>query len=442
MPGFFQSLWSTIRGSAPATPAENAMQFENADESKFDEGIEIGHRAKEATWETEFITGLPRNNQMGTASGITVTRNLAMNTSAYIACVKVISETVSTLPIRVYKWNKDGEEIAENHPVDTFLRGRPSEFMSMQQFLLQLLSDAVAYGNGYARIFRDGFGRISSLQYLENSECVAYHEKWAGHQKLWYSVMGQVCFPYEIIHIKGLSKDGIIGRSPVEMLAEELGLNYQATRALGSFYKSGMRSQVAFTVPDVIKNKEQAIESLKKQRNNQFLVLDGNMEAKVLNVSPKDAEVLSSKEITMKDVARVMRVPLHKIGLMEASTNNNVEQLGIDFVTDTIVPWVTQIEQELNAKLLNSSLEYHVNLNMDFIMRGNIKLRGEYYQARFSTGSITPNEIRKREGESILDNELMDKAFIQSGFVPLDREVIYREMDNNLKKQIPANDGN
>ena len=442
MPGFLQTLLSSFRGSAPATSPERFATHET-DESKFDEGIKIGQRAKDFTWETESITGLPRNNQMGTSSGISVTRNLAMNTSAYIACVKVISETVSTLPIRVYRVHKDGEEIADTHAVDMFLRGRPSEFMSMQQFLLQLLSDAVAYGNGYARIFRDGFGRISSFQYLENSECVPYHEKWAGHQRLWYSVMGQTCFPYEIIHIKGLSTDGIIGRSPIEMLAEELGLNYQATRALGSFYKSGMRSQVAFTVPHTIKNKEDAIESLKKQRNNQFLLLDGGMESKALNVSPKDAEVLASKEITMKDVARVMRVPLHKIGLMEASTNNNVEQLTIDFVTDTIVPWVTQIEQELNAKLLGSSLEYKVNLNMDFIMRGNIKLRGQYYKDRFSTGSITPNEIRKREGDTILDNEIMDMPFVQSGFLPLDKELIYRELDNNIKKTTtPPQDGN
>lgn len=428
MPGIIDWFGLKRLGGAPATSKDE----------RYESFEEISLRSSDDFWETNHITGLPKSGYAFSSSGVKVTREVALKFSAYLACIKVIAESISTLPIRLYEDTEQGMREAKGHYINNFFKRRPSEYQSWQRLINSIMADAAGTGNGYARIFRNGFGEPIRIQYLSQHECTPYHEKWSGHEKLYYHVMGEAVLPSDIIHITGFSTDGVKGISPIHLLAEEIGIGAQANSSLGKFYKNGFRSQIAFLIGAAL-NKETRkdfIESVKKQRHNNFLVLDGGSEAKALNISPKDAEVLASKEVSMKDVARVMRVPLHKIGLMEASTNNNIEQLTIDFVTDTLVPWITQIEQELTYKLIPYDTKYSVNLNLDFIMRGNTKMRSDYYRARFATGSISPNEIRFREGDLIdLENELMNQKFVQSGFVPLKDEFLAQKADNNLNTQ-------
>jgi len=156
------------------------------------------------------------------------------------------------------------------------------------------------------------------------------------------------------------------------------------------------------------------------------------MQATSLTLSPADAEIIATRKFQIEDIARFYRVPLHKIGDLSRSTNNNIEQQSTDFLTDCVIPWVEKIEQELKRKLLftREKRDYLFNLDTSYLMRGDSKSRGEYYAKRFATSSITPNEIRALEGDNPFDDENADKLYAQMQMIPLGSQVTQQNNQN------------
>ena len=374
-----------------------------------------------------------------TPAGVTINPEVALRFSAVYACVNVISDTIATLPINLFKEQDQGKLIDKDHRIYKMLKTEPNEFQTWFDFIHVLVNSALRWGNGYARIHRDGFGRVKSLQYLEPNECSVYHTKDYNKEYLYYTVLGQTVPARDIIHIKCLGTDGIEGKSPISLLSDEIGLALQSSKTMSKFYKSGLKSKAVFSVAGILSEsaRKSALKQIKENTQNDHMLLEGDAKVSALSLSPKDAETIATRIFQVEDIARVYRVPLHKIGSMKGSTNNNIEQQTIDFVTDCILPWTERIEQEFRKKLLAPSerIERLFQFDTDYLMRGDVEKRSNYYRNRFNTGSITPNEIRRREGDLRSDNELSDKFFLQSGTVPMEEKYWTNEnIDNTLKQ--------
>ena len=132
------------------------------------------------------------------------------------------------------------------------------------------------------------------------------------------------------------------------------------------------------------------------------------------------------------------RVPLSKLGISDkTSVGNSLSEQNIDFETDCILPWAERIEQELNRKLLLNTERIGVYFNLDerYVRRMDSQKRVDYYHKRWLIGSMTSNEIRIKEGEQVLENELMNTPFAQSGTLPMNPEFWKNvKLDNNTKK--------
>ena len=142
------------------------------------------------------------------------------------------------------------------------------------------------------------------------------------------------------------------------------------------------------------------------------------MTYKTISIPPNHAQFIETRNFQVEDIARMYGVPQHKIGKLDRSTNNNIEQQSKEFVTDTILPWTERIRQEFERKLLAEidKESKEVIFDFDFLLRGDSAARTAYYQGRFNTGSISPNEIRRRENDNALDQPGMDDTYMQLGF--------------------------
>jgi HK97 family phage portal protein len=362
-----------------------------------------------------------------TESGVNINPETAMLHSAVYAAVNIISDTVSMMPRSIMIQTAQGDRQDKTHPYHRILKTEPSPFYTWQSLLKTWVANTLRWGNGYLRIHRNGIGRAVQFQILEHGDVQPFYTKVNGEEKLWYWVFGVMLPPRDVLHISCLGNDGVIGKSPITLAREAIGLGMAASETLSKFYKGGMKGKAVFTNPDTLD--DESFQNLKGQiRENykeDFFLLEGGTIANSLQISPNDAETLATRMFQIEDIGRMYRVPLTKLGVnLKTSAGNSLADQNIDFETDCILPWTMKIEAELNRKLLlpNEKEFLHFNLDESHVRGMDLVKRADYYHKRWLTGSITSNEIRLKEGELTQENDLMDTAFAQSGTIPMDRK--------------------
>lgn len=375
----------------------------------------------------------------GTFSGENVNPQNALTNSVVYASFNIIADSIALLPRSIKQRTAKGNTFAANHPVNLLYQTEPNPFMTWYTLMHAWIVNSLRWGNGFIQIHRNGVGRPNRFQLLENHECQIYYVKNLGVETLWYYVHGKMIPPRDILHISCLGSNGVEGDSIITLMAESIGLNVAAIKTMAKFYKSGLKTKAVFTSPEMLD--DESFGHLKNQiqdnLNDDFFLLEGGTAATSLQMSPQDAEILSTRKFQIEDFARVLRVPLAKLGISgNTSVGNSLSEQNIDFETDCILPWAERIEQELNRKLLlpSEKLTYYHNLDENHIRRMDVTKRVDYYHKRWLIGSITSNQVRVLENELTMDNELMDTPFAQSGTVPMSPKYWdNKNLDNTLK---------
>ena len=129
------------------------------------------------------------------------------------------------------------------------------------------------------------------------------------------------------------------------------------------------------------------------------IVLENGMEYTPLTLKPADAQFIETSKLSIADIARIYRVPLHMIGELDRATFNNIEHLSLEFVRNTLRPWLKNWEQELQRKLLTAAEKKTMffRFNVDALLRGDTTARTAYYRTMFSVGAMSQNDIRGLE---------------------------------------------
>lgn len=165
-------------------------------------------------------------------------------------------------------------------------------------------------------------------------------------------------------------------------------------------------------------------------RAHQLLLLDGGLTYTAIGIPPNDAQFIETRKFQIEEIARWFNIPPHKLKHLERSTNNNIEHQGIEYYTDTLLPWLVRWEQEINRKLiapLEKNQQFAAHL-VDGILRGDSASRGEFYGKLFMIGAITQNEIRAMENLNPIDGG--DSPFVPVNMVPANR------VDEIIDKQV------
>lgn len=346
----------------------------------------------------------------GSASktGIAITEDSAMRLSAVFGAVRVISETIASLPWEVKQDAGDSTRSASAHPINKLIH-HPNGMMTDFNFREVCQAHLCLHGNAFIAIRRNEAGQPVKLipVHPDRVEVKVYKD-----EKFYTIDQGKETFDdTEMIHILGLSFDGIIGKSVIESARESIGLGLAADQFGGSFFGNGANVSAVLTHPGKLSDEAYKRLMASWQRrysgmdnSHKTAILEEGMNLTKVSISPQESQFLETRKFGVEDIARFFRIPLAYLGSLEnSSTRANIEEQGIQFQRNTILPWVKRWEAEFNRKLFPGQEDYFIRMNMDGLLRGDISSRYSSYATARQWGWLSVNDIRKHESLDPID---------------------------------------
>jgi len=363
----------------------------------------------------------------------------ALKIDTVYACVRILSESVAKLPLKVYQEDENGVQKQTRHPVYQLLRLRPNPYMSAFDFWKCIEAQNSMYGNAYASIEFDRRGRIVGLWPMDASrvKIVVDNDTAASgivtsRSKIWYEVnLGyeqRKLMPEEVLHFKGgVTLDGIVGLSPLDCLKATLENGASANKFVNNFYKQGLQVKgIIQYVGDLDekakRNFREKFESMSSGLNNshRIALMPVGYQFVPIALNMHDAQFLENNQLTIRQIAAAWGIKMHQLNDLDRATHTNVAEQQREFYADTLQPKLTGYEQELSFKLLlDDEIEAGLffRFNADAILRSDIKTRYEAYRTGIQGGFLTPNEARAKEELPPLEGG--DQLLINGSYAPI-----------------------
>jgi HK97 family phage portal protein len=373
-------------------------------------------------------------------------RSKPMLLSTVYRCVDLISDSVAVLPLKTYKLDREGfKREHKNHPAYYLLDLEPNEDMTRFVFFKTLMVSVLLTGNGYAYIERDKDLNVLQLIYIPTEKVtITWIADSRGIMRKRYQVTGfkSLVEPRDMIHILNFSYDGIIGVSTLTHARQTINIAADSEASAAGFFQSGGSVAGILTVEGGRLDKEQKEQIYQtwyermEQHPNGIAVLEANMKYHPIKISPQDAQLLESRLFNVSDVCRFFSVSPVKAFDLSKSSYSTVEATQLQYLTDTALAVITKIELEINRKLFLPSERGMITAEFDTsaILRTDKAAQAAYWKDLFYIGGATPNEIRRENNLSRMDNG--DKAFVPVNTQPLDIAV------QNPKEMIKDQEGN
>lgn len=363
-------------------------------------------------------------------------RSMPMLLSTVYRCVDLISDSVAVLPLETYKLDAEGfKTVYKTHPAYHLLNLEPNEDMTRYVFFKTLMASVLLTGNGYAYIERDERLNVLQLIYLPTTHVtIVWIRDNAGIMRKRYQVVGfkDLVEPRDMIHVLNFSYDGIIGVSTLTHARQSLNIATSSEEHAAGFFQSGGAVSGILTIEGTRLDKTQKGQIYKtwEERTNPatghpngIAILEGNMKYQPISISPKDSQLLESRQFNVVDLCRFFSVSPVKAFDLSKSSYSTVEATQLEYLTDTALAVITKIEQEINRKVFLPSERGHVlaEFNTSAILRTDKKAQAEYWNKMFTVGAATPNEIRRESNLSRMENG--DTPFVQVNVQTLERAV-------------------
>ncbi len=347
-----------------------------------------------------------------TASGERVTLDTALQQMTVFACVRVISESVASLPLKLYERLDKGKRDAADQPLAYLLSIEPNDEMSAFTFWESIVGAVAATGNGYAEIQRDKGGRPVAFWPLHPS--LTTPKRLSSGKLIYETTDGmtpgklRTIQPADMLHIPLFCFDGLKGFSPIHLARQGIGLA-RATEKFGArLFGNGSRpGGVMSSTSDLSDEqkrlvKETWLQSQSGDKQGSTAFLPGDWKYTPLSISPEESQFLSTRQFQRAEIAALFRVPPHYVGDSTKLSNNNAEQQGLTFVTDTLRPYLCRIEAEVSRKLLpkvgRNSSRFYISFDVSERQRGDFKTTMDGYATARQWGWLSGAEIRDEQG--------------------------------------------
>lgn len=374
------------------------------------------------------------------SGGTFINESTAMEVSAYYSGVIYISTQVAKLPIQIK--NKDNQ-IVDPRGITRIINKKPNLEMTAMFFWLNMIQTAIHKGNAFAEIERDLTGRAVNIwplptekvSMLRDTKGRIYYRVADGH------VDGRgdaVLFQKDIFHLKNFhTTDGLMGQGIIAYAIETLGISAGADKFANALFGNGglpsgvIEVEGELTEEAAIRLKEGWQKNHGGRKTGGTAVLEGGAKFKPISHDPAVLQFLESRKFSVVEIARFLRVPPSKLYDQDTSTYNNIEHDNLRVAVDTLDAWCTNIEQEIDDKIISGYGGAEAQYNMNRIFRGDMRTRSEFYKDQLKTGAMSPNEIRREEGREEYPEG--NEFYIESNnLTPISR--INEIIDSNISK--------
>lgn len=352
-------------------------------------------------------------NQWGSSSsseslaGPRVGREQALGLHAVWRAVDLISDTIARLPCSVYRLTDVGRDEDVAHPAYNLLRFQPSPETTSFTFRKTMEAHRLLMGNAYAYVRRLGSGAPQELVILD-PDCT-FPVRVNGRLSYATRVNG-VLEPLradDVIHLKGLSYDGLVGYPVTHKARDSFGLGLATNQYAGEFFRNGAEPRVVISTPGTMTPDDQTRFLKQWQmmhgegKRHSTAIITGGGKVEKLSIDAQDAQLIEQRKFTIIEVANWFGLPPHKLGNGDRAAYNSLEQENQSFLDDCMASRVESTEQEYRLKLLSErekrSVSHAIEIDVNSLMRADMAARSAYYDKAVGRW-VTKNEIRALEG--------------------------------------------
>ncbi|WP_286876823.1 MULTISPECIES: phage portal protein [Pantoea] len=376
-----------------------------------------------------LTTGTFWEEWFGTSSsGQVVTADKAMRLSAVWACVRLLSESVSTLPLKVYERQADGSrKAATHHPAYAVLCRRPNGEMTPSRFMLMVVASICLRGNAFVEKKYIGNKLVSLIPLLPQNMVVKRLDSGALEYTYTESKQKRVIPLKNIMHIRGFGLDGVCGMMPMMTGRDVIGAALAVEHSAAKIFENGIQSS-GFLSSETALNEEQR-ERLRRYMQNftssknagKIMVLEGGMKYQGVTMNPEDAQMLESRSFSIEEICRWFRVPPFMVGHADKQSSwaSSVEGMNLQFLTNTLRPLLVNIEQEISRCLLDGDDGLFAEFSVEGLLRADSAGRSAYYTTALQNGWMSRNDVRRLENLPPIDGG--DIYTVQLNLTPLDQ---------------------
>lgn len=346
------------------------------------------------------------------ASGAMVTPTSAMKVAAVYACVRIISGAVATLPLEIKRRVDDRtRENASKTELWKVIRRRPNKWQKPAQFRRMMQAHVLLRGNAYAAIVRTARGDVQGLIPLHPDRVEAKQLDDLSMQYTWTRKDGRrvVFKQHEVLHLFGLTLDGIVGVTPITFARETIGLAISMEDHGSNTFRNGARVGGILKHPGKLGTEGQ--DNLKASlddyrsggdREGKVLILEEGMDYESMSMSLVDAQWLEGRKFSRTDIAMFFGVPPHMIGDTEKSTSwgTGIEQQTQGFLAFTLEDHLTMWEEGITVDLTADDSDLYAKFNRNALVRGDLKARTDHYVKMLQWGVYNPDKVLELEDEN------------------------------------------
>lgn len=342
----------------------------------------------------------------GASSGVRVTSENAFKTTCVLACVRVLAETVASLPVHVFQRLPNGGK--ERFPgwMDQLLSVAPNGWMTSFEWRETSMIHLGLYGNCYSEICAGTAGTIAELVPLHPSRMQVERIE-NGRLRYTYTEPSGAKTVYnqdQILHVRWMSNDGITGQVPIDLGKEAIGLARACEMHGARYFGNGARPGVVLETDGNLA--AEAAERLRENwermhrgpdKSSKTAVLTGGLKAHELGSTNTDSQFLEARRFQVEEICRLYRVPPHLVQSLDRATFSNIEQQSLDFIQYSVLPWLRRFEAAFARDIVAQPEQYFVEFDVRGLLRGDVAARSQYLTAMIDRGVMSVNEARAAE---------------------------------------------
>lgn len=348
-----------------------------------------------------------------TLSGVHVTAQTALQIATVLSCVRLLSESISTLPLMVFERGENGDKRpAPEHPLSSVLHDIANVETTAQSARETLLAHVLLRGSAYAQIARDGAGEVRELWPIEPDAIQPFRRKPGAPLEFEVSQIGvapAVLRADQVWRIPGLSWNGLTGLSPIGLARETFGIATGLEQGTAAALKNGSRLAGVVSHPAIMDDPEykrfaaswnEAYSGITNAGKTAILEQGAKFEKVAMTF--EDMQFLELKRFALAEIARIFRVPLHMLYDAAAQPRANMEQASLEFVVYSLRPWLVRFEQTILRDLLLPSERgrFFAEHNVAGLLRGDFAARMAGYASARQWGWLSVNDIRRLENQN------------------------------------------
>lgn len=367
------------------------------------------------------------------ASGKTVSQQTALQVSTVWACVRLIAETIATLPLALYENADDAAVVAKSHPLHSVISRHPNSEQTPVEFWECVVGSLLIHGNAFLHVARSA-GRVISLEFMLPQNVTVRRLENGDIQYTYIDTSGRrhIMVGSEVMHIRGFGTDPLQGLSPLCMGRQVIGAAMAADESASRMFANGMKLGGVLSTDQVLKpgQREEVRDSMVQQftgavNAGKTMVLEAGMKYQQVSMTPEDAQMLQTRGFNVEEICRWFRVPPWMVGhSAQGATKwgSGMEQEMIAFLSFTLLPWMKRIEQSINRWLLSPGErhDYFAKFNPEGLLRADSAARAAFYSSMVQNGIYTRDDCREKENLPRRGGNA-DALTVQSNLLPIDK---------------------